>query len=87
MASPVLSFRVEEGLVQQLDLLAAATDRDRQYHLKRALVRYVEAESWHLQAISEGIADADAGNLTDLDAVKAKWAKRAEHRTDRQNIE
>jgi predicted transcriptional regulator len=30
MASPVLSFRVEEGLAQQLDLLAAATDRDRQ---------------------------------------------------------
>jgi predicted transcriptional regulator len=87
MASPVLSFRVEEGLAQQLDLLAAATDRDRQYHLKRALVRYVEAESWHLQAISEGIADADAGNLTDLDAVKAKWAKRAEHRTDQQSTE
>jgi predicted transcriptional regulator len=47
-------------------------DRDRQYHLKRALVRYVEVESWHLQAISE-VADADAGKLTDLDAVKAKW--------------
>lgn len=87
MASPVLSFRVEEGLAQQLDLLAAATDRDRQYHLKRALVRYVEAESWHLQAISEGMADADAGNLTDLDAVKAKWATRAKHRTDRQSTE
>jgi predicted transcriptional regulator len=41
MASPVLSFRVEEFLAQQLDQLAAATDRDRQYHLKRALVRYV----------------------------------------------
>ena len=82
MASPVLSFRVEEQLAQQLDLLAAATDRDRQDHLKRALVRYVEAESWHLQAISEGIADADAGKLTDLDAVKAKWAKRAERSTD-----
>lgn len=85
MASPVLSFRVEELLAQQLDQLAAATDRDRQYHLKRALVRYVEAESWHVQAISEGIADADAGKLTDLDAVKAKWAKRAESRTDRES--
>ena len=43
---------------------------------------YGEAESWHLQAISEGIADADAGKLTDLDAVKAKWKKRAERSTD-----
>ena len=82
MASPVLSFRVEEILAQQLDQLAAATDRDRQYHLKRALVRYVEAESWHLKAISDGIIDADAGNLTDLDAVKAKWARRAKRCTD-----
>ena len=48
MASPVLSFRVEEGLVEQLDQLSQATDRDRQYHLKRALARYVEAESWHI---------------------------------------
>ena len=59
MASPVLSFRVEEALVKQLDKLSEATDRDRQYHLKRALARYIEAESWHIKAIAEGIADAD----------------------------
>lgn len=82
MASPVLSFRVEDDLVQQLDQLAEATDRDRQYHLKRALVRYVEAESWQIQAIADGIKDADAGNLTDLEAVEAKWVNRAKNRTD-----
>lgn len=85
MASPVLSFRVEYALVQRLDQLALATDRDRQYHLKRALTRYVEAESWQIQAIVEGIEDADAGNLTDIDAVKAKWVSRAKRRTDQQS--
>lgn len=85
MASPVLSFRVEETLVKQLDQLSEATDRDRQYHLKRALARYIEAESWHIKAIAEGIADADAGNLTDLKTIKAKWVDRAKHRTDRQS--
>lgn len=85
MASPVLSFRVEEVLVEQLDQLAEATDRDRQYHLKRALARYVESESWHINAIAKGIADADAGNLTDLKAVKAKWVNRAKHRVDGQS--
>jgi len=82
MASPVLSFRVEDDLVERLDELAQATDRDRQYHLKRALARYVEAESWQLQATIQGIEDADAGNLTDIDAVKAKWVNRAKTRTD-----
>ncbi|MGY4491704.1 CopG family ribbon-helix-helix protein [Pseudomonas sp. TE3610] len=85
MASPVLSFRVESDLIDQLDQLAAATDRDRQYHLKRALARYVEAESWHFRAVAEGIADAEAGNLTDLDAVKAKWEARAKNRIDQQS--
>lgn len=85
MTSPVLSFRVEEVLVEKLDQLAEATDRDRQYHLKRALARYVESESWHINAIAEGIADADAGNLTDLKAVKAKWVNRAKHRIDGQS--
>ena len=42
MASPVLSFRVEEAQVEQLDQLSQATDRDRQYHLKRALARLIE---------------------------------------------
>lgn len=85
MASPVLSFRVEDDLVRQLDQLAEATDRDRQYHLKRALARYVESEAWHIQAIAEGIADADAGRVTDLNAIKAKWVSRANDRSDRQS--
>lgn len=83
MASPVLSFRIEETLVKQLDKLSEATDRDRQYHLKRALARNIEAESRHIKAIAEGIADADVGNLTDLKTIKTKWVDRAKHRTDR----
>jgi len=82
MVSPVLSFRVEEGLVEMLDQLALATDRDRQYHLKRALARYVEAESWHVKAVAEGLADIDAGKTVGLETVKAKWVARAANRTE-----
>ena len=84
-ASPVLTFRVKPELASELDQLAQATDRDRQYHLQRALSRYVADESWHFKAVQEGIADADAGNVTDLDAVKAKWVKRAEDRVKQQS--
>jgi len=76
MASPVLSFRLDEEIVSQLDKLAEATDRDRLYHVKRAMARY-------LQAIEVGIEAADAGKLTDLAAVKAKWVSRAENRNNR----
>lgn len=85
MASPVLSFRVEANVLAQLDQLAQATGRDRQYHLERALARYVASESWNLKKVAEGIADAEAGNLIDLGAVKAKWVARAEHRSNPQS--
>lgn len=32
------------------------------------------------QNVEEGIADAEAGNLVDLDAVKDKWSCRSEAR-------
>ena len=84
-ATPVLSFRVKPELASELDQLAQATDRDRQYHLQRALSRYVADESWHFKAVQEGIKDAEAGNVTDLDTVKAKWVKRAEDRIKQQS--
>ncbi len=82
MASPILSFRVEEQLVENLDELALATGQDREHHLQRALQRYLEAELTCLREIDEGIADAEAGRLTDLEIVKAKWVERANNSDD-----
>ena len=73
MSSTVLSFQADEETVQTLDQLAGATGRNRQYHSQRALSRYLEAEMGQMQAISDGIVDANAGNLTDIESVKAKY--------------
>jgi predicted transcriptional regulator len=54
-----------------LNELAEASGQDQQYHLQRALADYLKSES-----IREGIEDAAASRLTELDVVKAKWAKR-----------
>ena len=77
MSSTVLSFQADEETVQTLDQLAGATGRDRQYHLQQALSRYLEAEMRQMQAVSDGIADANAGNLTDIESVEAKYSSRA----------
>ncbi|NWB84699.1 hypothetical protein [Pseudomonas gingeri] len=37
----------------------------------------VKPTPWHINAIADGIADAEAGNLTDLKIIKAKWVNRA----------
>lgn len=80
MDSPVLSFRVDEVLIEQLDQSSAATDRDCQKHLNRASPHYLGSESQHINEIAEGIADAEVGNLTDLQTIKAKWANRTNGR-------
>jgi predicted transcriptional regulator len=82
MASPVLSFSAEEQLVEKLDELVSATGRDREYHLLRALECYLGAESDYLREIDEGIADAKAGRLVDLEIVKAEWVARANNSAD-----
>ncbi len=60
---PALSFQVEPERASELDQLAQATDRDRQYHLQRALSRYLADESWHFKAVQEDIADTIAGSF------------------------
>ncbi len=37
----------------------------------------VKPRPWHINAIAKGIADAEAGNLTDLKILKAKWVNPA----------
>ena len=82
MASTSLSFTVENSLAERLDELVAASSRDRQYHLQRAVEQYLATAFEELHAIDEGIADAEAGRLNDLETVKAEWLARANNSAD-----
>ncbi|MCD5987604.1 transcriptional regulator [Pseudomonas phytophila] len=82
MASSTLSFFIDDSLATKLDELVSASNRERQYHLQRALEQYLATAFEELQAIDEGIADAEAGRLTDLEIVKAEWLARANNSAD-----
>ncbi|KAF1060864.1 MAG: hypothetical protein GAK45_02401 [Pseudomonas citronellolis] len=69
----VVSFRADDALVAALDQLASATHRDRPYHLRQALAQYLERQAWHVSAIDEGSADANAGNLLEHQVIERKW--------------
>lgn len=49
MSNRVVSFRSDPKVVEQLDSLARLTQRDRQYHIKRALAQYLEAQAWQFK--------------------------------------
>jgi len=69
----VISFRADDALAAALDQLARATHRDRPYHLRQALAQYLERQSWHVAAIDEGLADANAGHLLEHVEIERKW--------------
>jgi predicted transcriptional regulator len=76
MPKQTITFRLETDKVDALDSLASSLDRDRTYLLNEAVQAYLETQQWHLAQIEAGIADADAGQVTDHSKVKAlakKW--------------
>ncbi len=71
-ATTTITVRVPEHLRDEIDELAAAMGRNRQYVALEALRRYVAVESWQVARISEGIRAADAGEFASDDEVEVK---------------
>lgn len=71
--NPVVSFRIDTALFEQLNLLVEATHRDRPYHLRQALANYIEQQIWQIGSIQEGLDDAKVGNFIELTDIESKW--------------
>jgi RHH-type transcriptional regulator, rel operon repressor / antitoxin RelB len=75
----LLSVRMPEELAGRLTNLAKATDRSKSYLAALAIEEFIATQEWQVQAIKEGIADAEAGRVVGHDeAVKelTKWGKK-----------
>ena len=76
MKSATVSAKLEPSVAKKLDLLAKATARSRSFLIAEAIETYVKDQVWQIQAIQEGIKEADRGNFaTDKEVKKAfkKW--------------
>ena len=77
MKSATVSAKLEPSVAEKLDLLAKATARSRSFLVAEAIETYVRDQAWQIQAIQEGIKEADKDNFaTDKQVEKAfkKWA-------------
>lgn len=70
-----LNLRLPELLLNQLDQLASATMRSKTFLATEALKNYLESESWQIQDIRQGLAQADAGDFASEAQVNAVFAK------------
>jgi predicted transcriptional regulator len=69
MATEAFTVRAETDIVHQLDSMAGALDRSRNYLVNQALREYLKTHAWQVEKITQGIAAADRGELVDHDDV------------------
>ena len=70
-ATATLSLELPIAVAEKLERLARSLERPRDTLAKEALSSYVDLYEWQIEAVQEGIADADASRLVDHDRVAA----------------
>jgi predicted transcriptional regulator len=60
---------IRTAKVSEIDALANAMDRSRNYIVNQAIEQYLEANAWQLERITTGIAAARTGKVIPADEV------------------
>lgn len=71
-----ITVRATKKIVSEIDALAAAMDRSRNYVVNQALQHYIEANAWQIERIKAGVAAARKGRTRPADDVFAGIAAR-----------
>ena len=69
----IITIRIETEIKEKLDQMAIATKRSKSYLASEALQDYIKLNEWQINAIQEGIRQADNGQLIPHEEIKAKW--------------
>nr|WP_168550534.1 ribbon-helix-helix protein, CopG family [Paracoccus aminophilus] len=73
-ASEPITIRTAK--VAEIDALAGAMDRSRNYIVNQAIEQYLEANTWQMERIRDGIAATREGKVAPAGEVFAKIAKK-----------
>ena len=63
MAIRTASIRIDAATLERLDQLAKSLDRSRSWVITQAITHYLDDKEWFVNAVEEGIAAADRGEL------------------------
>ena len=67
---------IRTAKVTEIDALAQAMDRSRNYIVNQAIEQYLEANAWQMERITTGIAAAREGKVVPADEVVAGIANK-----------
>ena len=69
-----VSVRLRPELNNQVAAIASSLDRPKSWVIEQAIKDYVDLQAWQLEAVDQGLREADEGNLIPHDEVAA-WAR------------
>jgi predicted transcriptional regulator len=75
MQTNTVTARLDPETKARIEMLAKATARSRSFLINEAVKAYVEEQSWQIEAIREGVRQADAGEFAGAAEVKAVFGK------------
>lgn len=75
-ATAPITIRASKDAVNEIDALATAMDRSRNYIVNQAIQQYLEANAWQIERIRAGLEDANAGRIDPAEDVFATIAKK-----------
>lgn len=71
-ATAPITIRAQKDVIGEIDALAAATDRSRNYIVNQALQQYLEVNAWQIERIKEGLAAVREGRVRPAKQVYAR---------------
>jgi predicted transcriptional regulator len=73
--STTMTIRLDDDLKEQLDRLAAVTQRSKSFLAAEAIREFIELNEWQVQEIQQAIKEADASEFANESEVKQTFAK------------
>jgi len=75
MNAATVTTRLDPETNAKLEQLAKATVRSKSFLVAEAVRAFLQEHSWQIQAIEQGIQEADAGNFASAADVRAAFSK------------
>ena len=73
---PPSTIPAAKDRISEIDAIAEATDRSRNYIINRAIEDYLDAHVWQIERIKAGIEDARGGRVRPAEEVFGEIARK-----------
>jgi len=73
--STTMTIRLDDDLKEQLEKLAAATQRSKSFLAAEAIREFIELNEWQVHEIQRALQEADGGDFASESEIRKTFAK------------